>query len=895
MKAATSALAVYLCLLAGIAAGNPIVAAHQRFHRDTAYQTLHAGKLLIEELNCVACHASERVSESKQAPVLTGVMSRAKAEHLRDYILDPQKVKPGTTMPGLLARAEDAPSKADAIVHYLGSLGTSQPTQGYANPGGKRRGEQLFHSVGCVACHNPADKELATSVPLGDLPAKYTLLSLATFLHNPLQARPAGRMPSMNLTSREAADIAAYLLPATPEKAGIEYAYYELEDADRLPDFEQLEPKAVGTATKFDIQKHAIRQDQFALRYRGTLQTQVEGTYRFSLASDDGSKLYMDGNLLIDNDGTHGMQQKQARVKLSPGSHTVVLEYFERDGGEELEVTFAPPGGDRGRLDVELVSATPQEPLEDIQFIVDASKVAVGKRLFSSLGCAACHQVDMPIQTSFKGPALAKLDATKGCLTSSHPPANYDLDDSQRTAIRNYLGVSAETRAAWSDAQKIQHTTLQFNCVACHQRGDRGGVEEQRNAYFQTTQQEMGVEGSIPPHLNAIGAKLTRAWLEQILAEGAKDRPYMLTKMPKFGTANIGTLAGLLIESDKVSPLPDVPVDESAKKIGHRLVGDKGFSCIKCHTFGRHKATGVQSIDMTIMTKRLQKDWFRRYVRNPQAYRTGTRMPSAWPIEGESYLPDLLDGDSDKQIAAVWKYLEAGTAAITPSGLATGSKELIPIDEAIIYRNFIQGAGPRAIAVGSPEGLHFAFDANELCLAMIWKGAFMNAARHWSGRGQGFEPPAGQSVQPLVQGLPIASLESAQASWPDSSALELDDYRFLGYQLVGEFRYPAFKYQAGALRIIDFTTPQLTPTSTTLLRKLTVSGKPPEQTYFRVAVGKVTEDIADARRFDVGDGWKIVVRKAAAPALLRRSGDVDELLIPLGPDGTQDIELEYIW
>ena len=96
-------------------------------------------------------------------------------------------------------------------------------------------------------------------------------------------------------------------------------------------------------------------------------------------------------------------------------------------------------------------------------------------------------------------------------------------------------------------------------------------------------------------------------------------------------------------------------------------------------------------------------------------------MPSAWPAFGKSLLPDILDGDSDKQIQAVWNYLRDGNRARPPAGLVVNTMELIPTDEAVIYRNFIQGAGARAIGVGYPEAINLAFDANDLRLALIWK------------------------------------------------------------------------------------------------------------------------------------------------------------------------------
>ena len=72
---------------------------------------------------------------------------------------------------------------------------------------------------------------------------------------------------------------------------------------------------------------------------------------------------------------------------------------------------------------------------------------------------------------------------------------------------------------------------------------------------------------------------------------------------------------------------------------------------------------------MTAMTRRLRPEWFHSYVRDPLAFRPGTRMPSAWPKTGKSFLPAIYGGDSDKQIAAVWTYLLDGDKAAPPYGV----------------------------------------------------------------------------------------------------------------------------------------------------------------------------------------------------------------------------------
>jgi hypothetical protein len=56
------------------------------------------------------------------------------------------------------------------------------------------------------------------------------------------------------------------------------------------------------------------------------------GSYSFWVESDDGSILYIDGGVVVNNDGLHGMVAKQANKDISAGVHSLKLEYFERGG-----------------------------------------------------------------------------------------------------------------------------------------------------------------------------------------------------------------------------------------------------------------------------------------------------------------------------------------------------------------------------------------------------------------------------------------------------------------------------------------------------------------------------------------------------------------------------------
>lgn len=93
----------------------------------------------------------------------------------------------------------------------------------------------------------------------------------------------------------------------------------------------------------------------------------------------------------------------------------------------------------------------------------------------------------------------------------------------------------------------------------------------------------------------------------------------------------------------------------------------------------------------------------------------------------------------------------------TPARAVKGSKGspvilLAPTAEkTVIYRNFIAGTTPRAICFGFPGGVNLAYSADNLAPEIVWAGNFMDAGRHWTDRGEGNQPPAGETVLPLTK------------------------------------------------------------------------------------------------------------------------------------------------
>jgi mono/diheme cytochrome c family protein len=893
---------------------HPVVPGFDRIYSADNADIVEGGRLLLTELNCVSCHKAEGKSatflRTKQAPILDAVGSRVEIKWLQNYLISVHTAKAGTTMPDLFAGLDTAAREQQIteLTHFLAQTGSVADAMGDSSA--VVRGERLFHTIGCVACHAPIRDGVEVppnSVPLGSIVDKYSLTSLTEFVKNPLKVRPSGRMPNFKLDDKQARDIASFFFRDKKIAANVGYSYYE-GNWQKVPDFSSLKPKAQGHASGFDV---GVRQrnDQFGIRFIGFIHLPQEGDYQFFLGSDDGSQLTIDGKLIIDNDDIHPHSVKAGAAKLTSGVHKVQVDYFEGGGQETLSVEVQGPGLSRQPL-AAVTTITEEIPKKEVDgdvFVLDETLAKQGQELFASIGCASCHSLkrdNQLVKSTASAKKLAELsNLESGCLAKAPTKGvpHYRLSSTQRTQLAAAL-KSLQATAEDTPEKSIRRTLAQFNCFACHTRNKVGGVEEARNAFFTSTMKEMGDEGRIPPALDEVADKLTKKWLKSILENGSKDRPYMLTMMPQFGGGNVGHLQAALQDVDQRTEVEfqdyELP-DSKMKAIGRRLAGEKGLGCIKCHTFDKFKATGIQSIDLTIMSERLRKDWFHRYMANPQTYRAGTRMPAPWPF-GQATIRDVLDvGNVEQQVAqqkeSVWLFLSDGKKAGIPTGLNKGGIVLKPETAPIIYRNFIEGVSPRGIAVGYPEGVHLCFDADQISLALIWENDFIDASKHWNGRGQGFQPPLGDNVYNLVRGMPFATLENANSTWPTEPAAE-QGYRFLGYRF-NSSRQPIFRYSKDRIAISDVIAPRRNDKQlASFERTLTLESPSPfERLYFRAASASKIESVDGG--FVLDGHLKLTLSAATSrSAIIRQSGGKTELLIPvMFTNGRAEITQLYEW
>lgn len=181
-----------------------------------------------------------------------------------------------------------------------------------------------------------------------------------------------------------------------------------------------------------------------------------------------------------------------------------------------------------------------------------------------------------------------------------------------------------------------------------------------------------------------------------------------------------------------------------------------------------------------------------------------------------------------------------GMKAVTKKGKNKNENTGFPLvvaQEPIVYRNFITGAGNRAIGVGYPGNASIAWSTEAMNLAIAWRGAFIDAARHWNGRGGGAQPPLGFDVfRPAELSQPFAVIADG-ATWP---ALEKGGraagYTWRGYEL-DEKRMPIFRYDWEGVKVserYEVTGDALTGDGR-LVRTLKLDGKIPAGALFRVA------------------------------------------------------------
>ena len=136
-------------------------------------------------------------------------------------------------------------------------------------------------------------------------------------------------------------------------KPGLSYKYYE-GVWNNLPDFSKLTPIKSGTVDRINLEIRQ-REHNYGLLFDGWINVPETNVYTFYLASDDGSRLLIDYQTVIDYDGVHGAEEKTKELPLAAGWHKITLQYFQQEIGQGLKLEWQPQGKPRSEIEKSLL------------------------------------------------------------------------------------------------------------------------------------------------------------------------------------------------------------------------------------------------------------------------------------------------------------------------------------------------------------------------------------------------------------------------------------------------------------------------------------------------------------------------------------------------------------
>ncbi|MCI0748327.1 MAG: c-type cytochrome [Verrucomicrobia subdivision 3 bacterium] len=560
--------------------------------------------------------------------------------------------------PNKLKAAFKSPERGDAFVRLTWTeKGTNtapiplslltHPSSGELEKGAQlRRGRELFLEYRCGRCHTPsrpaaeggvrdAIPELSMDAPSFDgIGARRKKDWLVRWILDPKAERPSAHMPQVfrGASAKENAEAAgAYLatltaggdvklnpLSLTPSTAAT------LQPSDE-PLFERLHCTACHTAGETDAS------------------AQSPPTNKISL--------------------TH------IAAKFPPGKLEEFLRQPEAYYAWTRMPNFRLTQAEARELSEFLMKGTERQ--SDTTATTAPAIIEKGKMLVQNSGCLNCHAAPLtlsrpagegtvkPSNPSTLQPSVAWPDNwTRGCMAEVPPERSpqYRLTPTERADLRAFGARGLDSLFRHAPVEFAERQTRLLNCAGCH-----------------------GQFEGFPP-MDILGGKLKPEWAGKFIAgeipykpraeTHPRGEPWLAARMPGFKARAQWLAAGMAaLHGYPPRTPPEPPVNDQLAQLGRKLVGkDGGFSCVACHGVGALAAADVfdsEGINFVHAYERLLPDYYRHWMRNPLAIDPQTKMPVYFE-DGRSPLTEILDGDAEQQITAIWHDLRLGSKMPPP-------------------------------------------------------------------------------------------------------------------------------------------------------------------------------------------------------------------------------------
>jgi mono/diheme cytochrome c family protein len=362
----------------------------------------------------------------------------------------------------------------------------------------------------------------------------------------------------------------------------------------------------------------------------------------------------------------------------------------------------------------------------------------------------------------------------------------YSLKADDRAALKQFVNsYKNHPDQSRAPAYAFHENVQRFNCGACH------------SLDYSTS--KAGFE--ITPPLDGVAHKLREDYLSAVLNDRRRSRPWITYRMPDFGPQVRPVVSQIVAaqapKSEDEGPFPSRDLVRQGREL--MGAGERGLGCVACHTFNGSTVSVLDPArgpEITGMSSRLRRDWFYRWVRDPNRIQQGTAMPTLFFGKPEHEIAPVLD--------ALWAYISLGRAMQPPPGTdARPSNVLLPDDAPLVTRCVLHGGGKegkfnrivRSIAVGFPNLTSYVFDAQTSQLCYAWTGGYVDMTSGWSERGDSSGSRVGRVFYSAAEGSPI------RIGKPEANP----KVEFKGYAL--NKKIPEFSYMVDGAAVTERITP----------------------------------------------------------------------------------------
>lgn len=486
-------------------------------------------------------------------------------------------------------------------------------------------GRELSLEHRCFKCHAVATPhpvpELAMDAPSFEgIGARRRYAWMVRWIENPRAMRASARMPVLAHGTEARADAQAMAAFLASQTQGGEVS---------IPEPPSQPVLVAGSAEPNEAVQGAVPKTLFEALHCQACHSPPNAT-----GADPGSiSLQWVAQKFADGKLVEFLRQPEAHYRW------IGMPNFRLSTKEAKELAqFLLPGAPPPPSDIEPINAT----------IIDR-----GRELVQTSGCLHCHKLNL--ENRHQAPAFLSLKRWEaGCLAEK-PGADtvapqFGFAREQREALRAFAQNGIESLGRHVASEFAERQTELLNCRGCHGRFD--GF----------------------PSLDVVGGRLKPAWMERYLSGGLpyRPRPWLYSRMPVF-QERARSLAWGLAMGHGYGPVTaaEPPVRAELAEAGRQLVGKEGgFSCVSCHAIGTQKATEVfeaEGINLSYAAARLQPSYYRRWLLNPTLIEPQSKMPVYFD-RGASPLTEVLDGNADRQMEAMWEYFRMQEALPAPLG-----------------------------------------------------------------------------------------------------------------------------------------------------------------------------------------------------------------------------------